>query len=279
VLVERANPYEEVRGLAQSLRVLGLLLTALLLAGCAGSSKAGPAASEPTAIALGSVEGRLIDEAQLPVPDVRVQLVEAGMNATSREDGSFRFDAVVVGSHTLLVESAGYRTIRQKVEVRLDETTKADLVLAAIATVTPYVEVLPFEGYIQQGNQYLDVVTTTLGVNGCEKCRFYFNASGDVDSLVSEILFTRTIDNPHGPEVLAYGLFTQDMNKRFTPDGQYWPSRGKFQIDRRWTEAGERLLHTHACDDLWVCVDQTFTNYVSLFHNQAAPEGYSALPK
>jgi hypothetical protein len=262
-----------------ALRATFLLVAMILLAGCAGGQKAAPAQATSQTIALGSIEGRVLDDEQVPVAGVGVQLVEAGMNATSGPDGRFRFEAVVVGTHTMQVRAPGFEPHREKVEVAMDQTATATLVLKPVASVVPFIEMLPYEGYIQHGNLYVDMVTTTLGANGCQKCRFYFNASGDVDALVSEIQFQRTVDNPHGPEVLAYALWTQDMKIRYTPDGQYWPSGGRFEIERRWGAEGVKLVHTHACDDLWVCVDQTFTNYVSLFHSQGVPAGYTALPK
>ena len=250
----------------------------VLLAGCAGGSKDAPAAASSETISLGSLTGRVVDDEQVPVPGLPVQLVEPGLRVTTGVDGEFRFEAVVAGTHTVAIEAPGYEPLRERVDVKPDEVQSVTLVVSATATLEPYVEILPFEGYIQHGNEYLDVVTGTLGADGCEKCRFYFNASGDVVGLVSEIQFVRTLDNPHGPEVLAYGLFTQDLSKRYVPPNQYWPSGGKFEMGKRWGDAGERFVHTHGCDDLWICIDQTFTNYVSLFHVDPPPEGYTALP-
>lgn len=255
-----------------------LLALLLSLSGCASDAKPAATSSAPGPIALGAIEGDVLDAEQLPLPGTQVQLVEAGAKTKTGPDGAFRFEGVLAGSHTLAVDAAGYRPHRTRVDVAADATAKVQVLLEPAALAQPYVEVLIFDGYIQQGNEYLDVVTTSLGVDGCTRCRFHFNASGDVEALVSEILFSRTIDNPHGPEVLAYGLFNHDMSQRYTPPGQYWPSGGRFEIDRRWGPEGARLLHTHGCDDLWFCVDQRFTNHVSLFHLQRPSGDYSALP-
>ena len=87
----------------------------------------------------GSIRGNIVDAmAKGGIAAARVMLVGAHLEELSHADGTFHFDRVPVGRHTLRIERLGYATVAREVEVRAGETT-----LVQMQLVTSAIEVAP----------------------------------------------------------------------------------------------------------------------------------------
>ena len=94
------------------LRGIGLaVLVGVIVPGCAHS----PRPSE-----LGTVAGRVVDDHGVGIPGARVTLVGQPVNAVAHPDGSFVFDGVPAGLHTLTATANGFWSIGPK-NVRVEK--------------------------------------------------------------------------------------------------------------------------------------------------------------
>lgn len=82
----------------------------------------------------GSLRGRVVDAGEkTPIPAAHVRLVEARRVDLSHEDGTFDFDGVSEGTHTLIVQRVGYRPVTRTLEVKGSQVTELTIELSATA--------------------------------------------------------------------------------------------------------------------------------------------------
>ncbi len=136
----------------------------------------------------GAIQGRVTDDAGLPLPNAEVILYGTELagerKAVTREDGAFRFELVPPGDYEMAVQFNGARVARAEVRVALQTTTNVELP-ANLGAIAEEVEVIGFkpvvdtrsssfstslgEDQIQDlpvGRSYQDVVNTVPGVTG-----------------------------------------------------------------------------------------------------------------
>lgn len=138
--------------------VLGILLVGLF-AGCVGSEGGEPAGGPSVAAgpaqfddATGGINGLVTDEELAPLAGATVGLLEIpDARAATDADGRFSLSALSPGTYTLAVQSLGYETVAQKVEVRVGEATEVQVALPVLPVVTPYPETIIFNGIIRNG--------------------------------------------------------------------------------------------------------------------------------
>lgn len=131
----------------------GLLVCCLLLSGCQAPGDVtldAPTATPTPTIAetgSGSIAGIVVDASQLPLANVTVALQDSGKsgavlaNASSAEDGSFRFNSLQPGIYRLVATLTGFGEGATLVTVVSDETVEARLVLQDVPSELPYLEV------------------------------------------------------------------------------------------------------------------------------------------
>ena len=90
-------------------------------------------ASEPVTPAA-SLHGTIIDGATgEPIANAAVRLRESGRREFSHADGSFHFDGIAAGAHTIAVEMLGYAPLERRVEVADDRVMEVELTLTPSA--------------------------------------------------------------------------------------------------------------------------------------------------
>lgn len=266
-----------------------LVIVGLFLSGCLGTTdrlkspadgSPEPSFATPATVTAetGGLEGVVTDPELVPLGRVEVVLKET-KNATMTDDaGRYSFSNLNPGPYSLFFQLAGYESVGRKADVVAGEVVQADAILAPLPAAVPRVELMVFEGYIQFGEAYTDIITaSTGGLVGCQKCLFYFNVTESAVALVFEIKFTPTIANPTGPTTLGYQFTDAGASRNYMVGS--WESGDKRQLNKTWPQPGGRFYHLNYCDDLWICVDQRFTVYVSHFHYVPPSSDYSALPK
>lgn len=271
--------------------VFALLLISVAFAGCAGadgsksavSSSAPPTSAAPATVTAdtGGMEGTVTNDEAVPVVGAQVALLETDNVTRTDPAGRFSFSDVPPGTYSVVVEKLGFEGTGKKVSVVAGEIARADFQLLGVVLKELYSETFTFAGYIRYGQALVDIVTDSFGVPGCEACTFDFNATGDTEAMVFEILFTPTVANPTGPTLLGYQIWDDGTNTNYAGAGQYWPSRSQRVLDRdsaKWPEEGQSMYWLNYCDLMFVCVEQRFDAYLTIVHNGEPEEGFSALP-
>lgn len=240
-----------------------------------GSTPAAPASFTET---TGGIEVTVVDESELPIEGAQVGMDGLPVGLTDAE-GRVSINDVEPGAHDIAVAKIGFDSVARRVDVIVGEVTKLQVPLAAVEVIVPFSDVLLFDGHILVGEAFVDIVTGTMGLPGCQPCQFEINATyPGLMTLWFEITFQPTLPNPTGDR-MGYQVWTLDGSGGLGDNlaSGNWRSGGHFRVDGdNWTEAQQFQLVNY-CDALWVCVDQKFTNYVTRFFNEKAPKEYSAI--
>ncbi|MBR9990706.1 MAG: TonB-dependent receptor [Gemmatimonadetes bacterium] len=92
------------------------------------------AAGQPDTVAVAALHGVLLDASTgQPVAHAVVRLRESGRQDYSHADGSFHFDDIPAGTHTVSVERIGYAPLQRRVDVAPDRMTHLELRLVPSA--------------------------------------------------------------------------------------------------------------------------------------------------
>jgi iron complex outermembrane receptor protein len=93
----------------------------------------------------GSIAGKITSPDNNPVAGITVELVEAGLNAVSNQEGAFHFKNVKAGDYTLLINLRNHEEIRRTVSVENNKTASVDLQMS--------LQVGELQGIIVTGNR------------------------------------------------------------------------------------------------------------------------------
>jgi hypothetical protein len=266
-----------------SLSALAVLV--LLVSGC--TEVAQPKAEDQTptqappaesSADTGGLEVRVLDDSQLPISGASLGLMKTNLTGTTDASGRATFSKVAPGSYDLVVSALGFEPLGRRVQVKAAEITPVVLTLKALASVEGYHESVVFNGYIQAGEGFTDILTNGMPV-GCQKCEFRFNASKNAEAFLFEVDFTPTIRNPTGRTILSHQVWDEGTDKNYRTGS--WEPRGRFALEKKtagWPEAGQKFRMINYCDALFVCVDQKYDVWLTTFYNMALNETVTALP-
>lgn len=270
----------------RSLALAALLLLGALLAGCAEDATPQAAAPTPTATSgadqtvgggASAIEGVVLDDEEKPVAGVEVVLLELESNATTDEAGAYRFTELAAGVYTLTFAHPDFKGAGRNVDVGHADTIELDVILFPVVFDTPYADTLIFEGYIFLGTALSDIDHGCQDTGG--NCRFDFTSERGLETVVSDVEFTPSIANPTGPTRLYFQLRHADFEPLYA-DGYYEAPHGTHAVFGDWArEEGVPFYQNTVCDLVFVCYDQRFTNYATLFYFEPAPEGWSVFPE
>lgn len=140
-------------------RVSGAAILLLIpLAGCIGSGGAPLSATPSLAVGsdlfdeyAGGIDGVVLDDEAVGLPDVRIQVRELKLEVHSGPNGTFQFAKLAPGLLTLDASKLGFDTTSSILLVSAGDVTHPKLVLKPSAVLKePRVAVLgPFNGYFQ----------------------------------------------------------------------------------------------------------------------------------
>lgn len=224
----------------------------------------------------GSILGSVTDDEFRPIVDVTVFLAEFEVDATTDEGGRYAFTDVPVGTYTLTFEHPSYETAGRKADVAVGVEKRLDVILEPLPFAGSYHETVISKGLIVAGEAFVDILF--CGELGGQ-CLFTIEAQPQLHSIVIEEEFIPTLPpNPTDGNTLYYQLRHTDAAGALYGDG-YWQPRQKRTIEGDWSKDEPLPLWLNVtCHLYWVCFQQTFTNYVTLFYVEKAPEDFTALP-
>lgn len=120
--------------------LVGLLLAASL-AGCSDKAAAPTPVTAPEVF----LDGIVVTEAIVPIANANVTATPGDLTATTDESGAFRFGPLEPGSYAITVRVDGYA--QQTVQASAGpEVLK--VVMVAVRTDVPYIEVLSYDAYL-----------------------------------------------------------------------------------------------------------------------------------
>ncbi len=119
------------------------------LAGCAKGEKTdAPVLTETILEDAGIIEGTVVDDSLALIPNAQVAVLDQGVQSTTDEAGFFRLTNLAPGDYQIAAAALGFSSAAKAVSVVAGEATAVQFVLAPIAIVEEYAEVLgPLAGY------------------------------------------------------------------------------------------------------------------------------------
>jgi len=133
------------------MRAIAVAALALALAGCAAASHAPDLATTPdgTPLQPGTLHGVVVDQAVRPLKGALVEVVDAGRNATTDDNGTFAFPGLPPGAHLVRASSPLYDTQQQNVEVPASGVAPTVRIqLNRVIFATPYTQTQKFDGFV-----------------------------------------------------------------------------------------------------------------------------------
>jgi hypothetical protein len=230
-----------------------------------------------TTQSTGGITGVVVDEAIRPVSGAAVQLVQAGQDQRSDDDGLFAFAGLAQGAYTLRVSAAGMLSVTQTVTVQAESATKVKVVLlAADASSAPYHTTYAFRGYMEASaglaTWAVALFANDLANQSLCKCTFFFVTDDQPLDFVFEAVWTETVDDP--TDFGFYWEFLTWEDNNVTGDAS--PSPVYAVIPASNYPPG----HTHYKARLtgpWTfpTVQQSYDLYITAFYREHPPEGWS----
>lgn len=295
---------------------IGLLLVTTILAGCASGGTDAPASTNDDPLApvewnaeTGAIAGKLIDSSLLPVPRAAVVLEDTAHATTTSDSGSFGFSFVHPGTYSLSASAAGFDRVTTQVRVNAGEVTEVQVETTSIAGNVSYHETMTASGRIGCSVavwQPTDVVAHNQPVGLCVPLNTGFQTVFLIDSIedVSGFWIETTWEStqiagdgfttfwPFGNESgLSYiGVFNgSDPLSDPVPPATFDAFLAEDDRSRLMCEeTGCRLAgwhYTYANTlgnaypvDFAIQVDQPYDDFVTVFHGEAFPSQFTALP-
>ena len=192
-----------------------LILVFALLAGCAGKSAQTPVATSSSIVAneedVGSVQGLVVDDAQLPIEGAAVRADDdAAARRITDAQGRFEID-LAPGAHVLLVERAGYTAATSNIEVAVAEIVATTIVLNEIPTSVPRVVSYTAEAIIELGVNALGVYYYGNS-SGSQYRDIFYPMDADAQSAVTGLRWTAA--SPASAKWMMLSLWLSDPQCR-----------------------------------------------------------------
>lgn len=275
-----------------------ILVLSILLAGCAGEpgeegvvynevettvARTGdPAATVTKAPATrrvsdegGTIFGTVTDDELRPVEGVIATLLEFEADTTTDATGRYAFTDVPAGPYQLTFDHSSFVSAGRKVDVSVGVETRLDVILERLAFGGPWHETFAYSGEILVGEAFTDLAPCEQGAT---ECYYRYAGQADLNTIVLEADWTPTIPGgPLGGSQLYFQVSSGDGGTLYK-DG-YLPPQGKQQFQGDWPQDGTATFRQFVvCDLFWVCVQQKFDIYITLFYIDPPPDDFSILP-
>jgi hypothetical protein len=284
-----------------SSRAAGLLLlvVAASLAGCTGDEDGAPGtdsvqlgdgttlqladADDATTTSTGAISGVVVDDAVRPLADVSLRVLGLTQrNLTSDAQGLFLVGELEPGLYTVHANRTGFMPVQTTAEVRAGEVAKVRVQMPSDTSPQPRHVTLQYDGFIQAGNGLANqawelFVNGTAGVpaNSCD-CQFYFQTEQEASTFIIEVTWEQSVANPTGDNSGYWAVWDDgEADGGYLDESCANPCYGVASVDG-FALPETRNFHTDIwLDASWVQVNQRFTQYVTIFYNGDAPEGWS----
>lgn len=286
-------------------RLVVAMLCLVMLAGCAGSdADAGvgtdgtgappDAAPEPTVgESEGSIAGVVTDEDLLPLPNVRVTIVETLDSAVTDASGAFTINDLEPGSYRLEFARTGYNSALRPADVAAGEVTRVELQLDRLEVAPDgYHWSVPFTGHIQFGQwtvQWAQHVVNQTPVDQllCDPCSFLLYLEPNASDAITEVDFTPSVNLAVVNQAVGVGItrVTEEATPSYIHSDTYGP-----RDQMHWSEESIDTVNEMEVVRVQlhgpnpgtygpgIAFDQRVDIWQTFFHYEDAPDGFTALP-
>lgn len=288
--------------------LLAFALTATLVAGCAGPDDAEAVSADPAAQSTMTILGLVQDEGLAGIAGATVHVRNLDANATTDAAGNFRIEGLLPSAYLVDVAADGFENATLTAEPSATNNASLNFVLSRPASLRPASEVAHFKGILQCAAEYViispscdtivtfaggptvfeDTSTFDLGVRPgwsgvAVDVDFDPGASPGLDGL--RLVVRGVDDTAQLNEYQQYGRF--NAPEPFTAvlqPGQTYEEADvpvpanttafRFQVYPQ--SHGWHATCAAACAlGVGAGVDVSFDLYVTVFYNQAVPQGYT----
>lgn len=132
-----------------------VLAAVVLLAGCAGGGTGSLALPEGATATTGILQGVVVDDAVRPISGATINVTAEGvdLNATTGDDGIFRFTGLAPGAYVVEASKRNYSTLQQAMVVvaDVDDPAIARFQLSFEPGTLPFAQVYKHEGFHECG--------------------------------------------------------------------------------------------------------------------------------
>lgn len=294
--------------------LLVLAVASVVLAGCSDPGSKAPDPALTVAPTTMAIVGLVQDETLTPVPGANVSLRLIGRNTTTDAGGAFRFDGLTPSAYLVDVNATGFEPASLTAEPQGAHNASLNFVLSQLTSFRPRTEVTHLEGILQCAAESViitgscDTASTTFGGPGAFEDTSIFQVGLlrrwqsiviDVDfdgeshpGLEALRLVVRGVnDADRLNEYQQYGRFTGSgpFTARIDVNGTYEDGDGPvpgnltltelvvYPQGHGWHQACDPTGENGCFLGAGAAVDVRFDLYVTVFYNQAAPEGYTLL--
>lgn len=265
---------------------LALVLTTALFAGCTDAGTDGDQLRLADGTTLdvtggvsattGAIAGVVVDEAIRPIAGAFVTLQATQANATTDDNGVFRFTDLQPAFYAFQVTAAGFLPIQGSADVLANTVTPAKVQLIQDLSPQPYHQTYAYDGLMQAWagiGQFAAEIFLEGGSGLCD-CRLTVQPEGNLTDAVVEAYWTHSLPDPAG--LAEYYLSVEEVG----PDGfletQYCFSPCLMHLtasDMAWLGGPIEARLDGA--DAWPSYNQQIQLYVTLFYNGPAPVGWT----
>ncbi len=262
-----------------------IVLLALLLAGCSGSSDNAAQAVQGT---TQCIHGVVVDAAIVPVPDARIDFVGTNVSILTGDDGRFEQCNLAPGTFQLRINATGYIEQDVLVEVAANATApvQVDIRLDPIPFFEPFSEVRKWDGRMMCG-----VRVPQNGILLCQLLADLGLGSDDVtkrfDDLTEPPTFVQVELDWDSTQPLGDSLRLMLTDDHREGTDNYAMSQGPSPI---MVHADEDVLRSKHLDTqgifirvltgdyqelgFSVTLEQPFTTFTSIYENYRPPDGW-----
>lgn len=246
-----------------------LLLLPGLLAGCTQNEP--DPEDEPPTPDPGTIEGQVLDDAGLPVPDAAITLLHSAHNATTGTGGAFRMTEVEPGPAVLVAAKTGYSTQTQRGNLTAGDRIFVEFVLQAGPQSNPRHETLVFDGLMPCGL----VAGLSCGpLVEAEMPRHHFEVDPGLAGIVVELQWSAT-------EPVAQKLRLDATAATPQACGEVFATRTGQSVLRIQDTEGFPIAGGHLCalvlPEEDAAFQQEYTLYVTLFYHAEPDSDFTAI--
>lgn len=297
-----------------------VVMLVVLLAGCAGGIQSDFAEQEPqgtpvgsTSVAtpsdeeaaaqVGSIAGHVTDEELRPLPDAVVRLPDLGASLNVDEAGAFEFLDMPAGRHVLEAQAPEHTGEARRVVVEAGEAIDVTFALASLPVDEAWVHTETHAVQVTGPGHFTRMMSRFVPLSCNANCTWWVSLPETKPVFAQfEFLGQHSVANPRGWDGLRVqvhgfaenstsnarvlrlcgGEMTSDPNRECLRLPVIF-SFEKSDLDESDPNSvvPERFRLLIDCEDAWVCLDDRYEGWVSLFYGyerEKIPPDYSAVP-
>jgi hypothetical protein len=225
----------------------------------------------PKPQAKGHLSGVVVDAAIRPLEGALVKLPGLDRKQSTDRTGAFGFFDLMPGPYFITIELDGFYGAESVVEVHADKIARAKVILERIPPPTPRHQTVQYDGFAQ-------TTATTIGLpTGCTcTFTFYLDKEG-LGGVVLESTMSAYGGGPVGTNRFYHSFRDYSPYKVHSSGYTSNPMIVELRDSFPSNPGGRFTLQVEPGSTGLPEINKKFTTYVTSFHNQQPPQGWSVI--